>query len=57
MKKGTKVKPKYLGKGIFIKHPKKLEFFSIVKWDKTPNKRYNLGENPCLIFTDTLKMR
>lgn len=51
IKKGDRVKHSYLGKGVFIS---KIEFLSLVKWDKTPDKRYNMGENPCAVFTKNL---
>ena len=51
IKKGQRVKHSYLGKGTFIK---KISFMSLVKWDKTPDVRYNMGENPSVIFTDQL---
>lgn len=51
MKKGDKVIHKYLGKGEVIKN---ISFMTLVKWDKTPDKRYNMGENPCAIFTEEL---
>ena len=52
MKKGDKVKHNYLGTGTFIK---KISFMSLIKWDKTPDMRYNFGENPSTIFTEELE--
>lgn len=48
---GDRVKHKYLGKGTFVR---KIQIFSLVKWDKIPPKRYNGSENPTIIFTEEL---
>jgi len=48
---GNRVEHKYLGKGTAIKT---ISFMTLVQWDKTPDKRYNMGENPCAIFTKEL---
>lgn len=53
MEKGDRVKHYYLGKGTFIKT---ISFMSLVKWDKTPDFRYNFGQNPTIVFTDKLKL-
>ena len=52
IKFGDKVKHKYLGTGTFIK---KISLMSLVKWDKTPDIRYNMGQNPTPVFTSELK--
>lgn len=53
MNKNDRVKHSFLGKGIFIK---KISFLSLVKWDKKPSIKYNMGENPCAVFTKKLKI-
>ena len=50
-KKGQRVNHKYLGVGIV---KKTISFMTVVKWDKKPDYRYNLGENPSAIFTEEL---
>ena len=51
MKKGDRVKHEYLGEGTFIKE---ISFLSLVKWDENPPERFNMGENPCAMFTKDL---
>ena len=51
MKKGDRIKHKYLGKGTFIRMSK----IVLVKWDKTPEVRYNMGENPCTVSIKELR--
>ena len=50
-KKGDRVKHEYLGEGTFIKE---ISFMSLVKWDNVPAIKYNMGTNPCVIFTEQL---
>lgn len=52
MKQGDRVNHEYLGQGTFIKE---IASLSLVKWDKTPPERYNMGENPCVVFTKELQ--
>jgi len=54
MKAGDRVKHKYLGKGTFIKRIPACFGLVLVKWDKTPSARYNMGEKLCSIFPDEL---
>ncbi len=57
-KQGERVVDGYLGAGeifsvIYASSPKKLFGYSVL-FDETPDMRYNCGENPCLVFPDTL---
>jgi len=58
IQKGQRVNHEYLGNGTFLKHLS--TFFSdkfimsLVEFDKTPNIKYNSGENPCAVFTRKL---
>lgn len=53
IQKGARVNHEYLGDGTVVK---KVSFMTLVKWDKTPHERYNMGENPSVIFTDELSL-
>lgn len=48
---GTRVHHDYLGEGTVEKN---ILFMTIVKWDKTPEYKYNMSENPSAIFTKEL---
>ena len=57
-KQNDRVVDGYLGAGeifsvVYASSPKKLFGYSVL-FDKTPDMRYNGGENPCLVFPDTL---
>jgi len=56
MKIGDRVIHDYLDNGTVIKvgglH---LVGMCLVKWDKTPAVRYNMGENPCAVWIGELK--
>ena len=55
MKVGDRVKHDYLGKGTVVEYPiRALRILALVKWDKTPSIRYNMGENPCVISVSEL---
>lgn len=56
IKAGDRVKHKFFGKGTFIKELEFLSSLSLVKWDKTPDIRYNMGVNPCVVFTKELQI-
>lgn len=53
MKEGDRVVHEYLGTGTFIKDIKGT-VLSLVRWDKIPPARYNMGENPTCVFTKDL---
>ena len=51
-KKGDNVIHEFLGTGEVIKN---VEFMTLVLFDDAPPIKYNLGENPCAVFTKELK--
>ena len=51
LKKGDRVRHEYLGDGTFLQM---IQFMAFVKFDKTPHKRFNMGENPLVVFIDKL---
>ncbi len=58
MKLGDKVVDDYLGDGEIVNdltHIIKGAY--MVKFDKTPSMRYNMGQNPTLVFADKLELR
>jgi len=59
-KKDDRVVDDYLGAGSVVRPIKsgldsKLTIAYIVLFDKTPDFRYNMGENPTMVFTGSLK--
>ena len=59
-KKGQQVVHDYLGKGEIVKLIKssldsKLTVAYMVRFDKTPPMRYNMRENPTMVFPESLK--
>ncbi len=58
MKIGDKVIDDYLGDGEIVNdltHIIKGAF--MVKFDKTPPIRYNMGQNPTMVFNNSLKLQ
>ena len=53
--KDDRVQHDYLGAGTFIKYVEGYVFLSLIKWDKTPPFRYNMGENPAAAMTSKLR--
>ena len=53
MKIGDRVTHEYLGDGEIVNDLNGRGVF-MVKCDKTPNIRYNMGENPTLVFKSNL---
>ena len=51
-KEGDRVIHTALGVGTYIKQYSGL---ALVKWDKTPDMKYNRGENPCVVFIEDLR--
>tara|TARA_R110000851_G_C12813264_1_gene538719 strand:+ start:386 stop:580 length:195 start_codon:yes stop_codon:yes gene_type:complete len=58
-KKDDRVLDDYLGAGSVLgSWPIKtgvVDIAYMVLFDKTPDVRYNIGENPCMVFTGSLK--
>ena len=59
LKIGDRVEHDFLGKGTVVKTPKVCLYndqcMVLVQWDKDPDVRYNLGNNPSLESTDSMK--
>jgi hypothetical protein len=60
-KKDDRVLDDYLGAGSVVRPIKsgldsRMIIAYIVLFDKTPDVRYNMGENPCMVFTGSLKV-
>jgi hypothetical protein len=53
---GQRVKHNYLGKGRIVKTFKDYDFLLVVLFDKTPDMRYNLGQNPTAVFDKELEV-
>lgn len=53
LKKGERVVHPYLGEGEFIKYVG--VYLSLVRGDKKPSVRYNMGENPTCVINSELK--
>jgi hypothetical protein len=52
---GQRVKHNYLGKGKIVKTFKGLPFVFLVLFDKTPDVRYNMCQNPTPVFKTDLE--
>jgi hypothetical protein len=49
-KVGDRVNEIYLGKGTIERVDVAMKGLHLVKFDKTPDVRYNMGENPTAVF-------
>ena len=55
-KVGDRVNDDYLGNGTIERLNVAMPGLHLVKFDVTPDVRYNMGENPTAVFGDQLKL-
>lgn len=56
MKPGDRVIDKFWGAGVIIRLDCGIKGLHLVKFDIDPPVRYNMGENPCVVFEDDLTL-